>query len=131
MSAVFPDCVEFARQLRIPNLIRVEIRDAHTDSVFYFTRAKIMEHRPPVVVCFQILSRVFGNKDVSGVTAIHHPLRHVKTGPSEIGVIIHIYHPADWTAVHAHSNLQAWMRFERATDFNRALRRRFLTRVED
>src|SRR4029077_8240524 len=44
---------------------------------------------------------------------------------------IHIYHPTDRTAVHAHSNLQAGMRFERTTDFNRALRRRFLTSVED
>src|SRR4030095_8683774 len=44
---------------------------------------------------------------------------------------IHIYHPADRTAVHAHSNLQAWMRLERATHFSRTLRRRFLTSVED
>src|SRR5438876_9425144 len=44
---------------------------------------------------------------------------------------IHIYHPADRTAVHAHSNLQARMRLECATDFNRTLRRRFLTGVED
>ena len=68
---------------------------------------------------------------MSGVPAIHHPLRHVEAGTGEIGMTIHIYHPADRTAVHAHSNLQAWMRLERATDFNRALRRRFLTGVED
>src|SRR5689334_3565433 len=46
-------------------------------------------------------------------------------------MIIHIYHPADRTAVHTHPNLQAWMGLECATDFNRALRRRFLTGVED
>ena len=68
---------------------------------------------------------------MSGISAIHHPLRHVEAGAGEIGMTIHIYHPADRTAVHAHSNLQAWMRLERATDFNRALRRRFLTGVED
>src|SRR5881227_3850806 len=44
---------------------------------------------------------------------------------------IHIYHPADRSAVHAHSNLQAWMLLESATDFNRTLRRRFLTCVKD
>src|SRR5438552_8852646 len=66
-----------------------------------------------------------------GVPTSHHPLGHVKAGTSEIGVTIHIYHPTDGTAVHAHSNLQAWMRLERATDFNRALRRRFLTCVKD
>src|SRR5207249_5162081 len=66
-----------------------------------------------------------------GVPTSHHPLGHVKAGTSEIGVTIHIYHPTDGTAVHAHSNLQAWMLLERATDFNRALRRRFLTGVEN
>src|SRR5438874_3273338 len=74
---------------------------------------------------------MFGDKNVSRISTSHHSLRHVDAGPREIGVTIHIYHPADRTAVHAHSNLQAWMLFERATDFNRALRRRFLTGVED
>ena len=82
-------------------------------------------------VFFQIFGDVLGDKNVSGISAIHHPLRHVEAGTGEIGVTIHIYHPADRAAVHAHSNLQAWMRLERATDFNRALRRRFLTGVED
>src|SRR6266550_7744622 len=71
------------------------------------------------------------DKNVSGISTSHHSLRHADAGPREIGVTIHIDHPADRTAVHAHSNLQAWMRLERATDFNRALRRRFLTGVED
>ena len=68
---------------------------------------------------------------MSGISAGHDPLRHVETGTGEIGTIVHIYHPAYRAAVHAHSNLQARMRLERATDFNRALRRRFLTGVED
>src|SRR6476660_4609862 len=46
-------------------------------------------------------------------------------------MIIHINDAAHRAAVHAHSNLQAWMLLERTTDFNRALRRRFLTGVED
>ena len=82
-------------------------------------------------VFFQIFGDVSGDKNVSGIAAGHHPLRHVEAGTGEIGMAIHIYHPADRTAVHAHSNRQARMRLERATDFNRALRRRFLTGVED
>src|SRR6476469_3580185 len=84
-----------------------------------------------MLVFFEILGYMLGDKNVSGVSAIHDPLRHVDAGTGEIGMAIHIYHPADRTAVHAHSNLQAWMRLERATDFNRALRRRFLTGVKD
>ena len=63
---------------------------------------------------------------MSGVAAIHHPLRHVDPSAGEIGVIVHIDHPAHRTAVHAHPKLQARMLLERTTDFNRALRRRFL-----
>src|SRR6266566_8089491 len=90
-----------------------------------------MQQRAPMFVFFQIFSDVFGDKNVPGVPASHDSLGHVEAGTGEIGMTIHIYHPADRTAVHAHSNLQARMRLECATDFNRALRRRFLTGVED
>ena len=46
---------------------------------------KIMQQRPPMFVFFQIFGDVFGDKNVSGVAAIHHPLRHVKAGTGEIG----------------------------------------------
>ena len=82
-------------------------------------------------VFFQIFGDVFGDKNVSGVTASHHSLRHVEPAPGEIGMTVHIDHPADRTAVHAHAKLQAWMLLESATDFNRALRRRFRTGVEN
>src|SRR5690349_21205608 len=68
---------------------------------------------------------------MSGISAGHDSLRHVEPGTREVRMTVHIYHPTHRTAVHAHSNLQARMRLERATDFNRALRRRFLTGVED
>src|SRR5205814_5797609 len=99
--------------------------------VFYFASPKVVQQRAPMFVFFQIFGDVLGDKNVSRVSAIHGPLRHVEGGACEIGVTIHIYHPAYRAAVHAHPNLQAWMRLERATDFNRALRRRLLTGVED
>src|SRR6266513_2333745 len=82
-------------------------------------------------VFFQIFGDVFGDKNVSAIAAGHYPLRHVEPGTCEVGMTIHINHAAYRTAVHAHPNLQAWMLLESATDFNRALRRRFLTGVED
>ena len=84
-----------------------------------------------MLVSFEIFGDVFGDKNVSSVAAIHHSLRHVDAGAGEVGATIHIYHPADRPAVHAHSNLQAWMCLERAADFNRALRRRFRTGVKN
>ena len=74
---------------------------------------------------------MFGDKDVSGVPASHDPLRHVETGAREIGMTIHIDHPAYRAAVNAHAKLQTRMLLARATDLDRALRRRFRTGVED
>jgi hypothetical protein len=99
--------------------------------VFHFACAKIVQERSPLFVFFQIFGDVFGDKNVPGVAAIHHPLRHVEAGTGEIGVTIHIYHTADRPAVHAHPKLQARMFLERAADLHRALRRRFGTGVED
>ena len=45
-------------------------------------------------VFFQIFGDVLGDKNVSGIPAIHYPLRHVEARTGEIGVTIHIYHPA-------------------------------------
>jgi hypothetical protein len=56
-------------------------------------------------VFFQILGDVSGDKDVSGISANHHPLRNVEAGAGEIGPTIYINHPAYRTAVHAHPKL--------------------------
>jgi hypothetical protein len=54
-----------------------------------------------------------------------------QTGTREIGATIYIYHPAHWTAVHPHPKLYPRVFFESATDFDRALRRRFRAAVKD
>src|SRR5436189_5051866 len=77
-----------------------------------------MEKRPPLFVSFKIFGDVSGDKNVSGIGAVHHALRHIKTGPGKIGLTVHIDHTADWAAVHSHSKLPVF--FERATDFERA-----------
>src|SRR5205085_10502555 len=94
-------------------------------------RAKVVQERSPLFVFFQILGDVFGDKNVSGGPASHHPLRHVEASTREIGMTVHIDHAAHRTAVHAHPKLQAWMFFKGATNFDCALRWRFLTGVED
>ena len=90
-----------------------------------------MEDGAPLLVFFQVFGHMFGEKNVPGVTATHHPLRHVQTGPGQIGPIIHIDHSADRSAVNAHAQLQARMVLARAANLDRALRRRFGTGVKD
>src|SRR2546422_9604490 len=78
-----------------------------------------MEKRPPLFVSLEIFGNVPGEKNVAGVAAVHHPLRHIKTGPGKVGLTVHIDHAADWAAVHAHSKLYLRVFSESATDFER------------
>ena len=73
---------------------------------------------------------MFGEKNVPGVTAIHHPLGQVKTGAGKIRTIIHVDHTTDWPAVNSHAQLKARMLLERAADLHRALCGRFRTCVK-
>jgi hypothetical protein len=98
--------------------------------MLYFARTKIVQERSPPLVFFKILGDVFGEENVSGIAAIHHPLRHVNPGAGETGPFVYIDNPADWAAVDSHPKLQARMFPERAADLHRALRRRFRTRVK-
>ena len=119
------------RQLRIADLIVVKVHDRDAHAMFHFACTKIVQERSPLLVFFQIFSDVFGKKNVAGVAAIHHPLRHVDPGAREIGPFVYIDHPANWSAVDSHPKLQTGMFLERAADLHRALRRRFRTGVKD
>jgi hypothetical protein len=74
---------------------------------------------------------VFGDKNVPGFAAIHHPFGHVDSCAREIGPFVYIHNPADGTAVDSHPKLQGRMFLERAADLHRALRRRFRVGVKD
>ena len=93
--------------------------------------AEIMQKRSPLFVFSQIVGDAFGEKNVSGVAAIHHPLRHVDPSAREIGSFVYIDHAANWSAVDSHPKLQARMFIERPADLHRALRRRFGISVKD
>src|SRR2546428_2196368 len=79
-----------------------------------------MEKRPPMFVSFEIFGDVSGEKNVSGVAAIHHALRYIKTGTGKVGLTGHIDHSADRAAGRSHSKLYLGVCFESATDFERA-----------
>jgi hypothetical protein len=50
----------------------------------------------------QIIRHMLGEKNVAGVAAIHHPLRHVDAGPGDVGAPAHVGHLAHRSAVNAH-----------------------------
>ena len=116
MSAMFPGHPQFARQSGIPNLIRVEIGDAYSHPVFYLECANIMQERSPAFVFRQVLSHMTGKKNVTGVSAIHHPLRNINTGSRYIGAVIYIGDLVYGAAVDTHSNPKFGIIPERLTN---------------
>ena len=115
---------ELFRQLRIANFIRVEVGHANADPVFHFVCAKIMQERPPTIVLFEIFGHVLGKQDVSGIAAIHHPLRHVDAGAGDVGSLIDIDDLIDRAAVDSHAKLNRGMTFQRPRNLHGALHRR-------
>src|SRR2546430_11752596 len=99
--------------------------------MLHFARTKIVQERSPLLVFFEIFGDVFGEKNVPGVPAIHHPFGDVDSSAREIGPFVYIHNSANGTAVDSHPKLEARMFLERAADLYRALRRRFRTCVED
>ena len=78
--------------------------------MFHLAFAKIVQVRLPVPVLFQIFRHMLGEENVSGVTAIHHSLRHVDPGAGDIRALVHINYPADRTAMHTHTQLKLRVR---------------------
>ena len=101
------------------------------DAVFYFALAKLVQKRSPSFVCFQIVGHMFGEHDVPGVAAIHHPLGHVDSSSRDIHSLGHVHHTADRSTVNAHANLQTLVFFKCAADLKRTLRRFLRALVEN
>jgi hypothetical protein len=68
----------------------------------------------------QIVRHVLRKKDVPGVAAIHHPLRHVDAGSGDVGAPAHIGHLAHRPAVNAHPHRKFRMFLQRFGNLQRA-----------
>ncbi len=72
----------------------------------------------------QVFGHAFRKQDVTAVAAIHHPLRDVDPGASDIRAVVHIRRRANWSAVNADANGELRLIPQRFTDFDRATHRR-------
>src|SRR3954454_11055167 len=93
--------------------------------MFYFTLPKFMQVWLPVRVFLEIFSEVLREQNVSGIAAVHHPLRDIDGGASHVCFSGCVDDSADWSTVYAHSQPQFRMFLERAAYFQRAFNRRF------
>ena len=105
--SAFLDGLKSPRQLRIAELIVVEVHDCDAHAMFRFVCAEIVQKRSPLLVFFEIFGDMLGKEDVPCVAAIHHPFAYVDSSAREIGPFIYIDYPANWPAVDSHPNLQA------------------------
>src|SRR6266404_2007629 len=57
---------------------------------------------------------------MTGVTAIHHPLRDIDASPSKVRPVVYVRNLVDWSAVNAHANGDIWMVSQRVAYFEGA-----------
>src|SRR6266516_769516 len=94
------------RSLGITKFSREKIYDLDLLAVFYLAFADMIKMRPPMFELLEVFGDPLREQDVTGIAAIHHPLRRVDPCARDIGPAAYIHHPTDRTAVHAHAQAQ-------------------------
>ena len=100
---------ELLRGLGIAKIIFVEVKEVQAQAVLHLTLAQIVQVRLPVPVFSQIFRHVPGQKNMPGIAAIQHPLRHIDSSPSKVCFVVHIGDPIDRATVNAHPHLNMLM----------------------
>ncbi len=117
--------MEFFGRFRIADFATVEIHDTDAAAVFYFAFTELVQVRLPTWIVFKVFSDVFREKNMSGITAIHHPLGNVDSSPGDIGLLVQISDFIDRAAVNSHAHPEFRMPFELLANFQCAQNRRF------
>ena len=68
---------------------------------------------------------------MSGVPAIHHPLRHVNARTGDVGLLVQIADLVNRTAVNPLADAKFWIILQRLGNFHGAQHRRFRTGAEN
>ena len=102
-----------------------------SDAVLDLAFPQVAQTGRPLPGMHQIIGHVLGEKNVPGVAAIHHPLRHVDAGPGDVGAPAHVGHLAHRSAVNAHAHRKFRVLLERFGDLERAPGRLFRAVAKD
>jgi hypothetical protein len=97
---------EFFRQFWIAQFSTVEID--HIDALAVFNRAvaQVMQLRLPLPVVLQIVGDMSRKKNVSRISAVHHPLCDVNSSTCDIYSIINVSNLVYWSTVNTHPQFQ-------------------------
>ena len=86
--------------------------------MLHFEFAQVMQIRSPARVFRQIFRHMSGEKNVAGITAIHHPMRDVDARAGKIGLFVQVADFIDRAAVNAHPDVKFRMTLQRLTNFH-------------
>ena len=68
-----------------------------------------MQQRFPSLCLHEKICGGFGNQDVAGVSAIHHPLRDIDTAAGHVAVGVDVCNSVHGSRVNAHAQLDLGM----------------------
>ncbi len=105
--------LKFLRNRGVAQRLGVEIDQMEPDTVLDLALTEVAQPRRPLPRMDQIIRHMLGEKNVAGVAAIHHPLRHVDAGPGDVGASAHVGHLAHRSAVNAHPHRKFGVLLER------------------
>ena len=71
--------------------------------MFNLCFADLVQLRFPLGVLGEIIGGARGEEDMSGVAAVHHPLRNVYSGTGQVRLVVYILDRIDRPAVDSHS----------------------------
>ena len=114
---------ETSRRRRVAEFLGVEIEHVKADAMLHFALAQIVQTRLPLAILLEVLRNPSRKEDVTGITAIHHPLRHVDPGAGDVGPPTHVGHFAHRAAMNSHSHRDLRMLLQRFGNLERATRR--------
>ena len=95
--------------------------------VLDFAFAEIVQDRLPMPVLAKILCHVRGQKNMSGIAAIHHSLRNIDPRTGYVRFLINIRDSVDRTAVNSHPQLDVRMILQCSANLERTPGRFFRT----
>ena len=101
-------------RIRIADNIGIKIHHRDNDAVFHFKIPEFVQIRLPAAVLREIIGHAFANENVTGIAAIHHPLRDVDAGAGDVFALVHIGDVMHRTAVNAHPHRQTRLRPQRS-----------------
>src|SRR5436309_1897698 len=98
--------------LRVTQLLRVEIDQRNDFAVFDLAFANLMQIRPPASVMLEIVCHAPREKNMSGISAIHHSLRGVNAGTRDVRLFVQVGNFIYRATVNSHSDSKFGMMFE-------------------